>query len=122
MYGNITGKVESVGLSVSIVNLCKEPRFFVEPHFELSSDVFDGARAFSPTSHWPDRLMFPVRLEYGEMVTRTYILPVASLPMFRNALAKEPNVTFAAYAQNTLGKIFKSEDIPVATIVKDLSK
>ena len=122
MYGNITGKVEGVGLSVSIVNLCKEPRFFVEPHFELSSDVFDGARAFSPTSHWPDRLLFPVRLEYGEMVIRTYILPVASLPMFRNALAQDHNVTFAAYAQNTLGKIFKSEDIPVATIVKDLSK
>ena len=40
IWGQLTGKVEGVGLAVSIVNLCKEPRFFLEPNFEFSDKVF----------------------------------------------------------------------------------
>lgn len=122
MWGNITGKVEGVGLTVSIVNLCKEPRFFIEPHFEFSENVFDDKNAFLPTSHWPDAVMFPARLEYGEMVSRTYIISSSSKSFFEKAYRNNPNVTFRACAQNTLGNVYYSDSVDALTIIKDLRK
>ena len=122
MWGKLTGKVEGVGLTVSIVNLCKEPRFFLEPHFEFSENVFYDKNAFMPTNHWPDSVLFPVRLEYGEMVSRTYILKKQAKQIFEDAYAKNPQVTFRACALNTLGNVYCSEPVEALTIINDLNK
>lgn len=122
IWGHLTGKVEGVGLTVSIVNLCKEPRFFLEPNFEFSDKVFGDKNAFSPINHWPDAVRFPVRLEYGEMVSRTYILPIQSKQLFEQANSKNPAVTLRACAQNTLGNVFYSDSVSVLTIINFLSK
>ena len=122
VWGRLTGRVEGVGLTISITNRCKEPRFFFEPHFEFSENVFYDKNAFIPTTHWPDRVVFPVRLEYGEIVSRTYILQKSAKQIFVDAYNKNPKITFRACAQNTLGNVYYSEPVDAIRILNDLNK
>ena len=124
IFNNLIKNQEDIHLvdGLPYCNICKEPRFFLEPNFEFSDKVFGDKNAFSPINHWPDAVRFPVRLEYGEMVSRTYILPIQSKQLFEQANSKNPAVTLRACAQNTLGNVFYSDSVSVLTIINFLSK
>ena len=122
MGGRPTGKIEGVALQVSITNLCNEPRFFYEPQFEFTDNIFDDKKAFVPTSTMPDFVKFPVRLEYGEVVSRTYILPQSSKGFFLDTLEKYPDTSFVVCAQNTLGNVYYSEFEKLSSLVKSFGK
>lgn len=122
MWGRPTGRVEGIGVSVSITNYCHEPIYILEPHFEFDKPVLDGKNAFVSQNHLPDNVCFPKRLEYGEMATRTYIFNSKMLPLLENILVENSDVKFSAYAMNTLGEVYQSERVSVSHLIEDLKK
>lgn len=122
IWGQPTGKVEGIGVSISVTNYDHAPIFILEQHFEFDKPVLDGKNAFVSHSHLPDNIYFPKRLEHGEMVTRTYIFSRKMLPLFENIEAMNKGVSFSAYAKTTLGEIFHSESVLLNHLLEDLRK
>lgn len=122
MWGSPTGKVEGIGVSVSVINYSHEPMFILEPHFEFDKPVLDGKSAFVSQNHLPDNVCFPKRLEHGEIVTRTYVFSRKMLPLFENIEAMNNGVSFSAYAMNTLGGVYQSNRVSLKHLLVDLRK
>lgn len=120
--GRPTGLCEGLGLTVTITNLSEHPMFFYEPHFEFDQPVFDGKNAFSTTEHLPDDNRYPVRLEYGEISQRTYILRHSNISFWENLQLKNSDLHFSAFAVNTLEEIYQSDGVLLKHLLNDLRK
>lgn len=111
--------VQGVLLTVQITNLTKEIRFYNKPFFKLSTPFEPGADTFEMTNVFGEKIAFPRKMEYGEVVTECYILVKPNIPLLKKVWAKDLSTTITAYATTTLGEVYKSEPLLVENILKE---
>lgn len=110
--------IGGISISVQITNLTKEIRFFNKPFFKVSVPFEKSADTFMMTNVIGSAIVFPRKMEYGEVVSENYLLVPGNIKMFDELLAKSPDVTLTAYVSTTLGEVYKSEPYPICDIVK----
>lgn len=103
-----------VALGVTMTNIVKEHRYFNEPFFKLSKP-FDGN---ADTFYLVEKLapvIFPAKLEHGQVCVVDYNLKHGSLELYR----KLPSDTLIqAIVTTTVGEKYKSNQLPVTDIIK----
>lgn len=107
-----------VSISVQITNLTKEIRFYNKPFFKVSIPFNMETDTFIMTNIVGERINFPRKMEYGEVVTEGYLLLLNNIQMFEELLDKDLNATLTAYVSTTLGEVYRSEPYPIREIVK----
>ena len=63
-------------------------------------------------------IVFPRKMEYGEVISECYQLVPGSIQAFKKLLTQDADVTLTAYITTTLGEVYKSDLFPVRKIVK----
>lgn len=110
--------VTGVSLTVQVTNLTKEIRFFNSPFFKLSIPIEGTADTFIMTNVIGEQIKFPRKMEYGEVISQSYILNSANVNMFKGLLEKRLDVMLTAYVSTTLGEVYESNKYVVSDIVK----
>lgn len=110
--------ISGVTISVQITNLTKEIRFYNKPFFKVSIPLDKGADSFMMTNVIGGMINFPIKMEYGEVLTENYQLVVGNIQMFQEMLSKDSDATLTAYVSTTLGEVYKSEPYQIRNIVK----
>lgn len=110
--------IEGVSINVQITNLTKEIRFYNKPFFKVSIPIERNADTFIMTNVVGEAIVFPRKMEYGEVVSEGYQLVPNNIGMFEKLLEKDIDATITAYVTTTLGEVYKSEPYPIKDIVK----
>jgi len=110
--------IEGVSMNVQITNLTKEIRFYYKPFFKVSIPIERNADTFIMTNVVGEAIVFPRKMEYGEVVSEGYQLVPNNIGMFEKLLEKDIDATITAYVTTTLGEVYKSEPYPIKDIVK----
>lgn len=61
---------------------------------------------------------FPLRMEYGEVLSESYQLVQGNIEMFQRLLSKDSEAKLTSYVTTTLGELYKSEPYQIKDIVK----
>lgn len=118
MFEQPTGRIEGIAFRVDITNTSKEPRYVNAPSFELS-DYYDGFNAFQLNNVIGNRYNFPVKLEFGQVLTQVYMLNRANVEMFKKMLADVPTITIQAVGSTTIEEVVKAEPYALTELQKD---
>lgn len=110
--------IMGISISVQITNLTKEIRFYNRPFFKVSTPIDKSADTFIMTNVVGEQIVFPRKMEYGEVVSENYQLVPGNIEMFKELLARNPETTLTAYVSTTLGEVYKSKPHHVSDIVK----
>ena len=110
--------VTGVSLTVQITNLTKEIRFFNSPFFKLSIPIEGTVDTFIMTNVIGEQIKFPRKMEYGEVISQSYIINPANVNMFKGLLERRLDVVLTAYVSTTLGEVYESNKYPISDIVK----
>lgn len=110
--------VTGVSLTVQITNLTKEIRFFNSPFFKLSIPIEGTVDTFIMTNVIGEQIKFPRKMEYGEVMSQSYIINPANVNMFKGLLDRRLDVVLTAYVSTTLGEVYESNKYPISDIVK----
>jgi hypothetical protein len=106
--------VREVSIGVTITNVMKEYRYFDEPGFQLSEEIFGNADSFYLTDKI-ESISFPVKLEYGEVVRVSYRLKYESKENLWEILSKD--AYFQAIVTTTVGEKYKSNNVLVSLVL-----
>lgn len=110
------GEIAGISFGVTITNLTKENRYFNSPVFKLSSE-FNGTDTFELMGR-THNILFPKKLEYGEVVTEDYPLIQNSKQVFEEVLKKDSEATLKVIVNTTIGEIYHSNQYKVSRILK----
>ncbi|OJV19242.1 MAG: hypothetical protein BGO21_21375 [Dyadobacter sp. 50-39] len=107
---------------LSITNLTKEIRYFSQPYFKtdprLEMPGADNGDAFIMFE--AEQKNFPIRMEYGEVVSLVYDIGPDIMPFFRN-IAQE-GAYMQAFISTTLGELYTSNQYEVQRLVLDFER
>lgn len=81
MFGKPTGKIEGIAFGIHLTNLCKEIRYYNRPYFKLSHSI-DGGDSFEMLSEITSEPIYPVTLNYGQVVEVAYKLMPGMVDVF----------------------------------------
>lgn len=110
--------IAGISISVQITNLTKEIRFYNRPFFKVSTPIEKNLNTFVMTNVVGDPIVFPRRMEYGEVLSENYQLVQGNIELFQVLLSKDSEATLTAYVTTTLGELYKSEPYYIKDIVK----
>lgn len=65
-----------------------------------------------------EQIKFPRKMEYGEVMSQSYIINPANVNMFKGLLDRRLDVVLTAYVSTTLGEVYESNKYPISDIVK----
>lgn len=118
-FGKPSGEIEGVSFSVIVTQHSKEVRYFQQPLFKLSApiegkgpDAFYMLNVISP-------VRFPVKLDFGQQFSVSYMLTTGNMQMFSDILTRETDATIKAIVTTTLNEKIESNTIPLSKIVKN---
>ena len=115
---NASGKIEGLCLGITVTNFNLTHRYFNQPVFETSVPVDGDTNSFYLTTAIGTPIIFPKRLEYGEVFTANYKLPKEIIDgIFTKMKTKNSDATIKAILHTTLGETFYSNEYPVSKIV-----
>jgi hypothetical protein len=105
--------VQAVSFKVSITNIEKEYRYFTEPSFRLSKSFMGDADTFFLTDRM-EKINFPVKLEYGQVIEMTYPLK----PQSENSIWRklDEDTTVHATVTTTIGEKYNSNELKVKDV------
>lgn len=112
------GSIEGISFGVTITNLTTEIRFFNAPFFKLSVSFEENIDAFSLTDTIHN-IAFPKRLEYGEVVSESYLIRANSKKVFEKAIEINPDATIQAIVSTTIGEIYKSNEYEISQLLEN---
>ena len=108
--------ISGISFGVTITNLTKENRFFNAPFFKLSTPFDGNADTFAMTDTM-NKIVFPKKLEYGEVVTENYQIRPQSREIFEKVIAKDENATLQVITSTTIGEIYNSNEYKVSILL-----
>ena len=112
----LTGGV-GLSLGVTVTNFNEIHRYFNQPVFKRSIPFNDGLDTFYLTNMVDDTIIFPKRLEYGEVFTVNYKISKDIIDKVFTKIGENSDVTIKAVLHTTLGETFFSNECPVSKIV-----
>jgi hypothetical protein len=107
--------------SITITNLHKEHRYFVNSYFVVSPGfTLEGGTIEHDTfSMVPEQNnIYPKRLEYGEPISVTFAIKPGGFYMYEELLQKEENSYIKAYAVTSLGEVYESNAFEIKKLVE----
>lgn len=115
------GKIGGISFSVTITNLTKENRFFNAPSFKPSVPIEGGFDCFMLTEvvQGQEKIKFPKKLEYGEVVSQAYYIRPDSKEIFDKLFQQDSNATIVAIVSTTIGEIYKSNEYKVSQLLEN---
>lgn len=105
-----------VTLGVSITNLTREYRYYLQPYFKTSIGIEGDHDTFILTG-LIERVNFPLKMEWGQQQTLNYKLALAGIAQWRNL---PPDTTIIAIVTTTIGEKFESNPVKLGDITKNL--
>ena len=105
----LPGVVNGISFGVTITNLTKENRFFNAPFFKLSVPFEKDLDTFAMIET-NNKIVFPKKLEYGEVVSESYTIKANSRDIYDKVIAIDNNSTIQAIVSTTIGEIYKSNE------------
>jgi hypothetical protein len=111
-----SGTIQGIAFGVTVTNLTKEHRYFNTPFFK-SSVPFEGENdTFLMTSPMND-VVFPKRLEYGEVFKQNYKIVPRSKEIYEKMFSIDQKSTIQVIVNTTIGEIYKSNEYKVANLL-----
>jgi len=109
----------SVLWGVTITNLTKEQRYFNQPYFKVSPrfELEPGLEHDTFMMFPKEQLKFPVRLEYGEVLSLTFEVNPNQFALFKKNATDEAFLT--CYCGTTVGELYNSNDYKLDKFVRD---
>lgn len=108
---------------LTITNLTKEHRYFnqpffkVTPKFEISEGVEHDTFVMIP-EHDNN---FPVRLEYGQVVSYNYEIKDGAYEMYKKMLDKDKGANIQAFTNTTVGELYESNQFSIEKLFEHLN-
>lgn len=115
--GGFSG-ISGISFGVTITNLTKENRFFNAPFFKLSVPFEGNVDTFVMTDIM-NNVVFPKKLEYGEVVTENYQIRPQSKEIYDKVIAQDENATIQIIVSTTIGEIYKSNEYKVSKLLEN---
>ena len=115
--GGFSG-ISGISFGVTITNLTKENRFFNAPFFKLSIPFEGNADTFAMTDTM-NHIVFPKKLEYGEVVSENYQIRPQSKDIYDKLKAQDENATIQVIVSTTIGEIYKSNEYKVSQLLEN---
>lgn len=114
-----THKIQSLSLSVQVTNLTKEIRYFGRPYFKTDPilNLIPGNDAFLLLES--DRTEWPVRLEYGQVLSCNFAVKQGFLDLLKERLDPD-SATMKAFITSTVGELYESNDMPIELFFRRL--
>lgn len=117
-YNNANREIEGLCLGITVTNFNLTHRYFNQPVFKTSVPIDGDTNSFYLTTAIGTHIIFPKRLEYGEVFTANYKLPKEIIDgIFTKMKTKNSDTTIKAILYTTLGETFYSNEYPVSKIV-----
>lgn len=113
------GPISGIAFGVTITNLTKENRFFNTPFFKLSVPYEEDIDTFAMTNIVGPQIVFPKKLEYGEVASQVYLISASSKEIYEKALAKDPKATIQVIASTTIGEVYKSNEYSIVRLLEN---
>lgn len=104
---------------VTITNLTKQIRYFNQPYFKVSPkfELEPGLEHDTFMMFPIEKVSFPIRLEYGQVVSLTFEINPNAFSMFeKNA---KPDAFIQAFGGTTVGEIYSSNEYKLDKLVSD---
>lgn len=114
----ISGGINGINFGVTITNLTKENRFFNAPFFKLSTP-FEGDLDTFFMTETINNIVFPKKLEYGEVVSEAYLIRATSREIYDKVFAIDENATIQVITSTTIGEIYKSNEYKVSKLLEN---
>jgi len=104
---------------VTITNLTKEQRYFNQPYFKVSPrfELEPGLEHDTFMMFPKEQFKFPVRLEYGEVLSLTFEVNPNQFALFKKNANEDAFLT--CYCGTTVGELYNSNDYKLDKFVKD---
>lgn len=104
---------------VTITNQTKEQRYFNQPYFKVSPrfELEPGLEHDTFMMFPKEKLKFPVRLEYGEVLSLTFEVNPNQFALFKKNATEDAFLT--CYCGTTVGELYNSNDYKLDKFVKD---
>ncbi|SZD73865.1 Uncharacterised protein [Candidatus Ornithobacterium hominis] len=104
---------------VTITNLSKEHRYFNQPYFKVSPkfELEPGLEHDTFMMFPKEQLKFPVRLEYGEVLSLTFEVNPNQFALFQKNATDDAFLT--CYCGTTVGELYNSNEYKLDKFVKD---
>lgn len=104
---------------ITITNLTKEIRYFNRPYFKVSPkfELEPGLEHDTFLIFHIEKIDFPVRLEYGQVISLSYKIVKKAFEMFeKNAI---PDAYIEAFCGTTVGELYSSNEYKLERFVSD---
>lgn len=104
---------------VTITNLTKENRYFNQPYFKVSPkfELEPGLEHDTFMMFPKEQLKFPVRLEYGEVLSLTFEVNPNQFALFQKNATDDASLT--CYCGTTVGELYNSNEYKLDKFVRD---
>lgn len=104
---------------ITITNLTKEHRYFNQPYFKVSPkfELEPGLEHDTFMMFPKEQLKFPVRLEYGEVLSLTFEVNPNQFALFQKNATDDAFLT--CYCGTTVGELYNSNEYKLDKFVKD---
>lgn len=119
-FGQPTGKIEGLGIRVTIINTSNDDFQFYEPSFKLSVPFNGNGDAFCMTKAI-NSITFPKTIKSGEEIVVAYRITQGMIEMFESIVTANPNATIKAIASDSSGGISESNLYKVADIIENVN-
>lgn len=108
---------KGVSLGVTITNLSKEIRYFNQPYFKVSPAFKLEKGLEHDTFMMPlnEKITFPVRLEYGQVLNITYPIAPSQFSLFKNNAPEHGYME--VFCGTTVGELYNSNKQMLQKIV-----
>jgi len=110
--------INGIAFGVTITNLTKENRFFNSPFFKFSTPFEGNADTFKMVEVL-NNIVFPKKLEYGEVVTELYPIRPQSKEIYDKLLEKDKDATIEAIVTTTVGEIYSSDEYKISDLLEN---
>jgi len=64
-------------------------------------------------------IVFPKKLEYGEVITEDYKIRAQSIEIYKKLVAKDEHATIQVIVSTTIGEIYKSNEYKVSQLLEN---
>lgn len=104
---------------ITITNLTKEIRYFNQPYFKVSPkfELEPGLEHDTFMMFPIEKVTFPIRLEYGQVISLTFEINPKAFAMFEKNAKQDAFIQ--AFGGTTVGEIYSSNEYKLDKLVSD---
>ena len=111
-------QINGICFGVTITNLTKENRFFNTPFFKTSIP-FDGNVDTFAMIDTMNGIVFPKKLEFGEVVTEKYQIRPQTKKIYDNLIIQDKDASIQVIVSTTIGEVYKSNEYKVSKLLEN---